>query len=257
MAGGLLVKKRTSYNDYMSYYTATSEALALDERAPREGVRQRRDQPLRKQSRHPHEEGRPPRKYDRHRRTDKKGRNQHEQGRVQRKEDSPLQRAKRTVAERRANRLKAPKKRKEVVYIKDEKTNNTKFFSVRLLITLAMIFIGMIAIASSSAILRKSQADISSMRRELVMLQDEEAVLRAKLSEDYDMTQIEKIATIRLNMRKPRADQIVYINLPRHDYVIHHGIAQYDDEPDGLFDVIGRMLNSAKATLTPLITGER
>ena len=84
------------------------------------------------------------------------------------------------------------------------------------------------------------------MRGELVLMQDEEAVLRAKISEEYDMIHIERIATMRLNMSKPKAHQIVYIHLPKQDYVVHHGIGDNDEGPKGFWRIIGGLLNSAK-----------
>ena len=227
------MRKRTSYNDYMSYYTATSEAQALNSYSlSRVGERGRRAagrsadsrnlRPMAAQKRHMQKGGRP---------TGRK--------------------AKPSMSKKHAKKIYVPKKRKKVIYIKS--VSNIKFFSWRLLVTLVAIFLGMVSTASSSAVLRKNNSELNAMRSQLIQMQDEEAVLRARISEEFDITQIERIATTRLNMRRPRAHQIVYIHLPKQDFVVHHGIAGSDDAPDSLWEVIGKMLNSAKTALFSIL----
>ena len=228
--------RQSSYNEYMSYYTATSEALAVDGQRPRRSLAPRgQERP-----------GRAARQERGLRKDTRKGAGQ---------DARSVRRSKLSADGKRSKRLKTPKKRRDFIIIRDTEILNVRFFTLPLLITLFAIFFGMVATASSSAVLRKSQTELNAMRHELVAMQDEEAVLRAKISEEYDMTKIERIATMRLNMSKPRAHQIRYISLPKQDYVIHHGIAEYDGNPEGLADIIGGLLNSAKATLFSIFPG--
>lgn len=222
--GVVNVRRQTSYNDYMGYYTATSEALALEGHAP---WRTRASQ-------EPKHSSRPKRS-------------------LRKEKHTARRKPKLSANDGYAKKISIPKKRKRVIYIKS--MSNVKFFSWRLLITLFAIFFGMISTASSSAVLRKNHTELNTMRGELVLMQDEEAILRARISEEYDMAQIEKIATMRFNMSKPKAHQIVYIYLPKQDYVVHHGIADYDSDSKGFWEIIGGMLNSAKATLFSIFPG--
>jgi len=208
----------------MSYYTATSEALTLGSH----------------RLRRPAQEFKPHRTY-------------HGKKRPHRDPSDAKTQVSQSKTSEKRNRLSTPKKRKQVVYVKA--ISNVKFFSWRLLITLFAIFFGMVATAASSAVLRKSHSELNSMRRELVLMQDDEAMLKAKISEEYDITQIERIATMRLNMSKPKAHQIVYIHLPKQDYVVHHGTQDYDTEPAGVLEIIAGLLNSAKMTLYSVVGG--
>ncbi|MCL2699050.1 MAG: hypothetical protein FWE68_01930 [Defluviitaleaceae bacterium] len=237
---GVTVRTQKTYKEFVSYYTATAEAYTLDgENRLRPAARD--EGPM--QPRKPH-------LYD-HVLPERQERSPRGDDQIHLAGKEPFikekKRKKPPEAWRRIQRTK-------VVYV--DILANTQFFTWRLLVSLAAIFVGMIAITISSAILRQEFAGLNALRNEIALLQEEEASLRARIAEDYDVVQIERIATTRLNMSQPRAHQIVYITMPRQDYVVQHGILdEFEDRPSSLMEAISGLLNQAGTSLFSLLPG--
>ena len=121
------MRRRTSYNDYMSYYSATSEALALDSHRQRQPLKEFEPQRIHKGKKRPV-----------HRKPSAKEGSKREpvsegalrkpsvsEGAEMDPGDKSLVSRSKTTEKR--NRLTTPKKRKQVVYVKA--ISNIKFFS--------------------------------------------------------------------------------------------------------------------------------
>lgn len=93
-------------------------------------------------------------------------------------------------------------------------------FSPYSVVTIGLVFLCALGLALSYAALLNKQLYISSLNTELKQIREQNLVVQSEISKNYDIKEIEKIATTRLGMSKPKAHQIVHINVPKQSYVI-------------------------------------
>lgn len=88
-------------------------------------------------------------------------------------------------------------------------------------------------------------SDVVSMRRQMVELQSEEAVLRAQYEMCYDLGTIEENVLNSGTMVKPQGGQMIYVDLSEPDTVTRYG----DESKPGL----AGLLDSAMGVLANLV----
>ncbi len=228
------MKNNSSYQRYLKYYTSTSEARVIitnDDRRKKSEPKQRPRQAQRpRQVQQPKSVVRPSVAKPIYKKEAKKN-------------IEPKKVQKKTVAKKKnikvANKnVKEKKKKVSSVIFKIKEDNHHYFLSPMNIVSIFIIFFGIIALTVSSAAIRKSQLDITNMHLELTRLEEEGAMTKAEIAEEYDVSQIEKIATSRLGMNKPKPYQIVYIDVPKQSSVVQYEQEKNGEEETGLIDKI-------------------
>ncbi|MGI6498342.1 MAG: hypothetical protein ACOX0U_05915 [Oscillospiraceae bacterium] len=104
-----------------------------------------------------------------------------------------------------------------------------------------MAVVGFLAVAAFAVVLLLSYADLMAVSDRVVRLKSEskelkkqEAILQAKYERTFDLNAIEENFTSLGTMAKPRADQVVYVDMSEPDsaQVIQKGTGQ--TAPDGV-----------------------
>lgn len=111
-------------------------------------------------------------------------------------------------------RVKPPK----IVFVNRE--DRRYRISFRLLFTIFLIFVGGVGSAFSYAVINDVRAQLSQARRDLSAQREDNAALRAEITQKFTLDEVERIAIERLGMNKPDASQIVHIDVPKQSYVV-------------------------------------
>lgn len=82
-----------------------------------------------------------------------------------------------------------------------------------------LIFVCAMGMALSCAYVLHVQMGLTELREDLNAKQEQTLILQTELTQSYDLTEIERIATTKLGMSKPKAHQVVVVNVPRQNYV--------------------------------------
>ncbi len=110
-------------------------------------------------------------------------------------------------------------------FIKDEKSN-VSFLTI---FSIVYIFIGITLIIFSNASLVATQRTVASLQKELKTLEEQNAGLKAEISENFNIMEIENKAILVLGMNKPKPHQEEHISVPKQSYVIRKNTRQKED----------------------------
>ncbi len=87
-------------------------------------------------------------------------------------------------------------------------------------VTISIIFIGILGIVLCVAFTIQKQNTILSLNTELKKLQEDNLTKSVQITQNRDLKEIEAIAKSQLQMSKPKAHQIMYIDVPKQNYVV-------------------------------------
>lgn len=122
--------------------------------------------------------------------------------------------------EKRSSSTKLKKAVKHITryeYIKSSTGNFKIYFSIATFFLFVIMFVGIFAINT------KKEAEIVANTEELKKLEANNSILQNEITKNINLEEIEKIAKNKLNMQKPEAHQIVYINIPKQSYTVQYG----------------------------------
>ena len=94
----------------------------------------------------------------------------------------------------------------------------SRAFSPLSIVTLALLFAAALGTVMSFALIFERQSAIRSLTNELRQIEEDNSLIRAQISQSYDIREIERIAVQRLMMGRPQPHQIVHIYVPRTSY---------------------------------------
>ena len=89
----------------------------------------------------------------------------------------------------------------------------------KILLYIAMGFITLFVISYRYAVIDKTYSNLKGLKAELAAVEKETAQLEANIESNLKLTTIEEEAKEKLGMQKLSSDQIVYVTLPKSDYV--------------------------------------
>lgn len=98
--------------------------------------------------------------------------------------------------------------------LKEERKMKTKVIAI-VLCLFAVLFV----ISYRSSLISENFAEIKELKEELGNLEKENQQLSVSIESALNLNNIEKIAEEKLGMQKLKSDQIVYVNLPKEDYI--------------------------------------
>lgn len=104
--------------------------------------------------------------------------------------------------------------RQEVKVSKEQKRKR-----IQLTITVIAIFGLLLTISYRNSQINEKFNEMQSLKKELSSLQKENEQLKVNIANGLNLANIEKLAKEKLGMQKLTNKQIVYVNLPKKDYV--------------------------------------
>lgn len=104
--------------------------------------------------------------------------------------------------------------RQEVKVSKEQKRKR-----MQLTITVIAIFGLLLTISYRNSQINEKFNEMQSLKKELSSLQKENEQLKVNIANGLNLTNIEKLAKEKLGMQKLTNKQIVYVSLPKKDYV--------------------------------------
>lgn len=113
-------------------------------------------------------------------------------------------------------RLLKPKRKRVQYHLVND---GIKLFTKESLIMISTIFIGSMVMLFGNSINTEKKSTISALRNNISTLTKNNETLRAEIDENYDLKEIEYIATTQLGMSKPKSHQIIYVNATTNSYV--------------------------------------
>ena len=87
-------------------------------------------------------------------------------------------------------------------------------FSPLSIVTIVLLFVVALGIVMSFALIFERQSVIRGLTNELRQVEEDNNLIRAQISQSYDIREIERIAAHRLMMGRPQPHQIVHIYVP-------------------------------------------
>ena len=99
-------------------------------------------------------------------------------------------------------------------------SNDKPTISKYTIITILIVFTGVMSIALNYSRISTDRAEIRALTSQLQRLQEDNNSLEFQISESYDLREIERIATTRLGMHRPRSHQVVFISVPVETFVV-------------------------------------
>lgn len=119
-----------------------------------------------------------------------------------------------------------PKKKKsKIKVVEDVPRQNVKISKAQLkkrfemTIFVIAIFGVLLTISYRNSQINEKFNEMQSMKKELSSLQKENEQLKVNIANGLNLTNVEKIAKEKLGMQKLTNKQIVYVNLPKKDYI--------------------------------------
>lgn len=104
--------------------------------------------------------------------------------------------------------------RQEVKVSKEQKRKR-----IQLTITVIAIFGLLLTISYRNSQINEKFNEMQSLKKELSSLQKENEQLKVNIANGLNLANIEKLAKEKLGMQKLTNNQIVYVSLPKKDYV--------------------------------------
>ena len=129
------------------------------------------------------------------------------------------------------------------------------------IVTIALIFAGLLGFALPSAMIYNVDAKTAALRSELEKINETNTQLAVDISKTYDLDQIRRLATAKLGMTEPAPYQKIDIYVPRASHTIEYQQPENQrpaDRPsdDSILKGVGDMFNFVKNSVSGLLTGK-
>ncbi len=110
-------------------------------------------------------------------------------------------------------------KKKNVNLAQKAKLKKERIMKMKVIAMVLCLFAVLFVISYRSSLISENFAEIKSLKKELESLEKENQQLNVGIESSLNLNNIEKIAEEKLGMQKLKSDQIVYVNLPKQDYI--------------------------------------
>lgn len=121
-----------------------------------------------------------------------------------------------TVSKKQAPRTSV---KKNIDLAQKEKLKEEARMKRKVIAIVLCVFAVMFVISYRSSLISENFAEIKVLKEELETLEKENQQLSVSIESTLNLNNIEKIAEDKLGMQKLKSDQIVYVNLPKEDYI--------------------------------------
>ena len=131
---------------------------------------------------------------------------------------------------------------------KKQKTKNKPVSQIKILSYIAIGFVTLFGISYRYAVIDKTHSDIQGLKSELAVIEKETAQLEANMESNLRLTTIEQEAREKLGMKKLSSEQIVYVTLPKTDFV-ESGFEEIEDtnaNPNWIMVIIDKIMETLK-----------
>lgn len=148
---------------------------------------------------------------------------------------------KKSTARKKNNKTSRSNKKKES--LKTEKSKREK-----IVLYVAIGFIALFAISYRYSVIDKTYANLKGLRADLGTIEKETAQLEANIESSLNLTKIEQDAKNLLGMQKLSSGQIVYVTLPKIDYVetSSEEIMEEDTNSNWLIRIFNKIIDTLK-----------
>ncbi len=110
-------------------------------------------------------------------------------------------------------------KNKKVDAALKEKIKQENMMKRKVVLIVLIIFAVLFVISYRSSKISANFAEIKELKKELESIEKENEQLSVTIESTLNLNNIEKIAEDKLGMQKLKSEQIVYVNLPKEDYI--------------------------------------
>ena len=117
-------------------------------------------------------------------------------------------------------------------------------YNYAVVIRIGIITLFAFAVLFRGVMINEKTAELSEMKAQLEDIEAKNQKLQVDIEQSLDLNRIEKLASGRLNMRRPEKYQIVYINLDRVDYV-----EKINEEKNPAVNATARLFSSIRSYL--------
>ncbi len=128
---------------------------------------------------------------------------------------------------------------------KNNNTKVTKLKKAKIVSYVALGFASLFLISYRYAVIDKTYSNLKSLRTDLGLIEKETAQLEANIESSLNLTKIEQEAKEKLGMQKLSTSQIVYVTLPKVDYVETSASEVTNDEKSTnvIMDILSKILD--------------
>ena len=98
-------------------------------------------------------------------------------------------------------------------------SNEQKKKQIKMTLTVISIVLLLLTISCRNSLIDKKFNQIQEQKKSLAMMQKENEQLKVSIQNSLNLNNVEKIAKEKLGMQKLTSKQIVYVSLPKKDYV--------------------------------------
>lgn len=110
-------------------------------------------------------------------------------------------------------------KKKNISLEQKAKLKQERKMKRNVIFIVGLIFAVLFVISYRSSKISANFAEIKELKKGLEAIEKENEQLSVGIESDLNLNNIEKIAEEKLGMQKLKSDQIVYVNLPKEDYI--------------------------------------
>lgn len=110
-------------------------------------------------------------------------------------------------------------KKKNINLAQKAKLKKERMMKIKVIAIVMCLFAVLFVISYRSSLISENFAQIKDLKKELESLEKENQQLNVGIESTLNLNNIEKIAEEKLGMQKLKSDQIVYVNLPKKDYI--------------------------------------
>lgn len=110
-------------------------------------------------------------------------------------------------------------KKKNINLAQKAKLKKERMMKMKVIAMVLCLFAVLFVISYRSSLISENFAQIKNLKKELESLEKENQQLNVGIESTLNLNNIEKIAEEKLGMQKLKSDQIVYVNLPKQDYI--------------------------------------
>lgn len=131
---------------------------------------------------------------------------------------------------------------------KKQQVNSKKINQAKVILYIAIGFVTLFVISYRYAMIDKTYSNLKEKKTELGAIEKETAQLEANIESSLKLTTIEEEAKEQLGMQKLSSEQIVYVSLPKTDYVetSSEEIKESEDDSNWVIKIINKIINTLK-----------
>ncbi len=129
---------------------------------------------------------------------------------------------------------------------KKAKTKPNKLNRAKVILYVAIGFVTLFVISYRYAILDKTYSNLKDLEEDLGVIKKETAQLEANIESSLNLTTIKEEAENKLGMKKMNPEQIVYVTLPKTDYVeaSSEEIKDETKSPNWIMSIIDKIIDT-------------